>query len=232
MSGERQRIIAKSNHLIEASYKLKLNEQRLVLAAISKIDSRKPMPKHGIKITAVEFAETYKDVIDPKYAYEALRDAARDLYERSITKIEGKVRTDTRWLSEKKEYELHDGYVLLYFSERLAPYLADLNEKFTKITMKQVAGLRSAYSIRLLEMLMRFKQSGVLKVSVEDFRDRIGAPEKYKWNDIKKRIIEPAIVELKLRGQLEVEFLPIKKGRSVVKLEFYFRKTEQMAMNV
>jgi len=35
--------VTKSNDLIEAGYSLTLNEQRLLLVAISKIDPRKPM---------------------------------------------------------------------------------------------------------------------------------------------------------------------------------------------
>ncbi|MCG8029623.1 MAG: replication initiation protein [Candidatus Thiodiazotropha taylori] len=54
------RKISKSNALIEASYKLKTNEQRLVLACIAKIDSRHALPASGIKITAQEFADCYK----------------------------------------------------------------------------------------------------------------------------------------------------------------------------
>ena len=37
--------VTKSNELIEAGYKLTLNEQRLILAAIAQIDSRKPIKK-------------------------------------------------------------------------------------------------------------------------------------------------------------------------------------------
>ena len=232
MTASGLRKVTKSNHLVEASYKLSLNEQRLVLAAISKLDSRKPLPKNGIKITAFEFQETFKDAIDPKYAYEALKTAIRDLYERSITKIEGDHRRDTRWLSEKEEYESHDGYVTIHFSEKIAPYLVHLEGLFTSYTIKQVAGLRSVYSIRLFEMLMRFKDTGFLTITLDDFKDRLEISKKYKWHDTKKRVIEPAIKELKARGQLDIEFVPIKKGRAVTGIEFFFQQTEQIALEL
>ena len=38
-------IVTKHNSLIEASYKLGLNEQLLILLCISKLDARKPLPK-------------------------------------------------------------------------------------------------------------------------------------------------------------------------------------------
>ncbi len=37
--------VTKSNSLIQSSYKLTLNEQRLVLACIAQLDSRRPLPK-------------------------------------------------------------------------------------------------------------------------------------------------------------------------------------------
>lgn len=203
-----------------------------MLAAISKLDSRKELPKNGIRITACEFAETFRDAIDRKYAYEALRGAIRDLYERSITKIEGKRRRDTRWLSEKEEYESHDGHVTVFFSERIAPYLIQLNQHFTSYTMKQISGLRSVYSIRVFEMLMRFRDLGFLRISLDDFKDRLEISPKYKWHDTRKRVIEPAIAELKTRGQLDISFIPIKKGRAIVFIEFFFKPSEQMAIDL
>lgn len=226
------RKVTKSNHLVEASYKLSLNEQRLALLAISKLDSRKPLPKNGIRITAVEFAESFKGSIEPKTAYNVLKDAARDLYERSITKIEGRRRRDTRWLSEKEEYESHDGYVTIFFSDRIAPYLVELNQHFSSFTLKQVAGLRSVYSIRLFEMLIRFQKTGFLTVSLDDFKDRLEISPKYKWHDVRKRVIDPAVKELRERGQLDISYTPNKKGRSIVGVEFHFRLTDQMAMNL
>ena len=71
--------VTKSNDLIEASYKLTLNEQRLVLLAIARLDSRKPMPNGKLTIRAVEFAETF--AVEPKHAYAALEEAATRLYE-------------------------------------------------------------------------------------------------------------------------------------------------------
>ncbi|EKT4485241.1 TPA: replication initiation protein, partial [Pseudomonas aeruginosa] len=50
--------VTKSNSLIAASYRLTLNEHRLVLAAISQIDPRKPLPR-PIRVCAHDFAELY-----------------------------------------------------------------------------------------------------------------------------------------------------------------------------
>ena len=46
--------VTKSNCLIDASYQLNVQAQKLVLACLGKVDSRNEIPKE-IKITAIEF---------------------------------------------------------------------------------------------------------------------------------------------------------------------------------
>ena len=221
--------ITKSNYLIEASYKLTLNEQRLVLAAIAKIDPRKPLPRGGIKISAAEFGESFD--IDKGYAYEALREGAERLYDRSITKIQGAMRDDMRWIDRKATYYEGDAYVILYFTQHIAPYLTLLHKKFTSYEMKKIAGLRSVYAIRLYEMFMRFKDNGEFVINLDEFKERLALGDKYKrWHDVRKRVIETAVQELEERVDLDIEWTPIKKGRAVVRLSFSFGPSEQMRL--
>ena len=76
MAAKEDHLVVKSNLLIQASYKQTLNEQRLVLLAVSGLDSRRPGIRpgfnqvEGIKITAADFAEAWK--IPPAEAYHAL----------------------------------------------------------------------------------------------------------------------------------------------------------------
>ena len=51
-------VVSKHNDLVGASYRLSVAEQRLILLAIAKIDSRKPMP-NGIVVTAHDFMSRY-----------------------------------------------------------------------------------------------------------------------------------------------------------------------------
>jgi Initiator Replication protein len=69
-------VVTKSNALIQASYKLSLNEQRLVLACVAQLDGRKPLPKDNLfTLSATDFAQTYNLPIDQ--AYEALNEASQ-----------------------------------------------------------------------------------------------------------------------------------------------------------
>jgi len=222
MANHGLRKVTKSNDLIEASYHLSLNEQRLVLAALSRIDPRKKMST-GIKITAAEFAEIFE--INPKYAYEALREGASRLYERSITRIRGAETEDTRWIDQKALSADGDAYAIIHFSSRIEPYLSQLSKRlYTTYAMKRITKLKSAYSMRLFEMMMQFNSTGFLVIKITDLRERLNLGKRYsRWHDMKKRIIDPTVVDLQRGSGLEIRYDAIKKGRAVHRLEFYFK---------
>jgi plasmid replication initiation protein len=151
-------IITKANALIEASYNLTLNEQRIILACAAKLDGRKPMPRDAVFVLSVEeFIDLFGS--DPKNAYAEMEEAATKLYERDIRRIEGTTRKRLRWVY-MAEYKKGEGKVRLGFSPEIAPYLTMLHKRFTSYKLEDVASLRSAYAIRLFEMLVQFSETG------------------------------------------------------------------------
>ena len=217
-------VITKHNSLIEASYKLTLNEQRMVLLCIARLDTRKPLPKDNLfTITAKEFSETFG--IEEKHAYEALDEAASALYERDIKTYDGKYRERFRWVCGVK-YHDNEGKVTLGFSTWVTPYLTMLHERFASYKLKQISGLKSVYSIRLLEFLTQFKTTGKFITDLDKFKDRLCLKEEYKrFYDLKRRVIEPAVKELQEKSKLVIEWKPIKSGKTIKQLEFNFKES-------
>lgn len=226
-------LVSKSNSLVRASYKLLLQEQRLVLAAISKLDSRKShmTPRNNqtkVRITAIEFANTFG--IDRRKAYEELREATNELFERKITEIDGKKTTKARWVS-KVQYHDGEGWAELTFAEDIMPMLTLLREKFTTYRLQQVAGLRSVYSIRVFELLAQFMNTGLLRISIADLVSQLDLPYT-RYVDIVRRVIQPAVDELQAKSSLEIEWRPIKEGRAVKTIEFVFREAAQKSLDL
>jgi len=74
-------VITRHNSLVEGSYKLNLDEQRLLYLCITQLDPRKPLPKdNSFTVTAKEFAETFS--IDEKSVYQQIEEASKSLSER------------------------------------------------------------------------------------------------------------------------------------------------------
>lgn len=220
--------VTKSNDLVMAAYKLTLNEQRLLLAAISQIDPRKPMPR-PISITAQDFSEQYG--IPLKHAYEALKEATSALYERDIKTFDGRYKSRFRWV-DRVDYLDGGGETKLFFTVHVQPYLVHLNQRFTTYELKRIADLTSTHSIRLFELLQQFRNTGFYKVGVAEFRELLELGPSYeRYSNLKLKVIDPAIAELREKSGLLVELKTEKKGRAINRLTFTFRDDDQMKLN-
>ncbi len=202
--------VVKSNSLVRACYKLSLDEQRLILACVAQLDSRRPTKKERVRVYASDYAELFG--IDPTSVYKQLKGAINHLYERSIVKIEGELTTKMRWVYVA-DYHKGEGYVSMGFSPEIEPYLTLLGKKFTKYKLKQAAGLKSPYAVRLLELFMSYSD-GWCEIKVDDLRQMLMLEGLYcRFCDLKRRILEPARKELKLQSGLNVTYEVKKRVR-------------------
>lgn len=184
-----------------------------------------------------------------KQAYQQLKNAGEHFFNRylslAISDRKGKKSTQwkIRWLGAYG-YQDGEGYVELSFTLEVMPYLCDLEEGFfTKYKLSQSMALRSVHSWRLLELLEQMrsankdtsgkKKTGWLSISIEDFWHSMNAPVTYQKNfgQLQRRIIDPAIKELTEKDNWIIKWNPIKKGRRVAKLEFFFKRNNQLKLN-
>lgn len=231
-SEEQRLTVHKSNDLVEASYSLTLSEQRIILAAIGRINGYDPASAKAMRtrITAREYAARYS--LDENSAYEALQAAAGRLYERDIRRIEGRTREHFRWVSSVK-YDDGEGAIELGWSLEIMPYLTLLERRYTIYDLEQISRLESAYSIRLYEMLVRWKGTGEWHIKLDDFRDRLDLGDKYsRFANLKARVINPAIDSINEQTDLEVDWEPVRKGRQVVRLMFVVSERRQQPLEL
>lgn len=238
------RWITMGNALTRAGHGLTLAEKRIVGCAVSKLDSRKALRPDEIpvtRITAAEYADAFG--VDMTTAYEQLQDAAKQLYNRSITFFEpahkrrGKplppTRVQMRWVGQVK-YQDGEGWVELHWWPSLIPQLTGLRKNFTTYQLQQASALRSVYSWRLLELLSRFESTGWLEITIEDFSQSMDATEKQQsdFAKLRTKIIEPAVKELTTKDGWQIEWRTLKKGRKVCALHFDFKRADQMSLEI
>lgn len=221
-------LVYKSNHLVEAGYKLSLNEQRLILSAIAKINSGKEIPKNNtFDITAEEFSKNFNIQLDK--AYSTLEEAASRLYEKDIKTFDRteNSRTRFRWVDSIKYWD-GEAKVSLSFSNKIIPYLSQFKGQFTKYELKQIFELKSAYAIRMYELLIQFINTKEKEryISLKELREFLELENIYpRFFDIRKRIIEPSIKEINKSTDLTVDWDIVKKGCVITGLMFAFQKT-------
>lgn len=224
-----QRQINISNDLTTAAQGLTLSEKRLIMSCVAKLDSIKlDSGRYKIKMTALEFAKVFQ--LDKKTVYQQIKMIITRLYNRSIKRIietpKGKKIISHRWVSSVTYHE-GEGWCELAFSQEATPYLVALRGNHTSYRLEQAATLKSIYSWRLLEMLMQFKTTKLLRISIEKFCHAMDVPETYQKNfkDLRKRVIDIAVKELKEKDSWSIDWRGIKKGaRKIIAIEFRFTR--------
>ena len=215
--------VTKSNNLIDASYKLNVQAQKLVLACLAKIDSRKSIPKE-VSITALEFGELMG--IEHN-VHRELYKAADALFKSSITLIDDKEEVELYWVQKKVKKLKGQGKVTLVWSDDVLKYISQLRNRFTSYKLRDIADLQSSHSIRLYELLMRFNDTNIRKISIKDFKSALGISDKYEqYKDLNKWVIEPALKELSRK--LDIEVTTFKTGRKITALYFVFSDKKEV----
>lgn len=237
MTGKNQdqkRTVTQDNALITASYSMSLNEKRLLVSAISQLDPTSKAWKEGrasATITAGDWVATFGG--SPKNAYRDLRKASSELFERKV-QLRGDHRNGKRirWI-QAEEYSEDEGRVTIVFSSEVLYYLTSLFDEFTKYDLLGVAGLKSTHSIRLYELSSQFKGTGWRYITLDDLREMFCLGAAYpRWQDLKKFVVERACKEITAKSDLEVDYEPVKRGRSVHAIRLKIEEKEQLPLDL
>lgn len=221
-------MVTKSNTLVTAAYKLTLSEQRLILAAICKLDPRKPMPT-SVNVLAADYSAIYGVPISR--CYEQMKEAADHLYERDIKTFDKKGMERKRWV-DKARYACGEGRVEICFTVHVMPYLSILHSKVTSYDLHRVARLETVHAFRLFEMLMQFRATGWAYFEVDTLRMTLGLSDAYqRFNNFRQRVIDPSVAELRHKSHLDIEYELIKDGRNVIALKFTFEDLDKRALS-
>lgn len=219
--------VYKSNALVEASYRLSLYEQRIILACIAQVRRDEPLTDQQLyTVSAQQIAEMAKINVDR--AYQHLKTASERLFDRRVTLHEApngdgraKVRL-TRWVQEVV-YQETLGTVAVRFSQPMVPYLSQLTEQFTRYALADVAKMTSAHAVRLYELLAQWRGSGKREVEIDWLREAFQLGNKYPAvKDFKRWVIQPAVEQINEHSPLWVEWEQRKTGRKITHLSFRF----------
>lgn len=227
-----QNTVSKDNKIIGASYRLTLSEQRLLLACISQIDSRRSLSADTpISLSSKDFACCY-DISEDR-AYSELKTITDRLFNRYVVIRDpdpdnpALEYTRTRWVSSI-DYIPRQSVVRLYFAPKIIPFLSALKREFTTYKLAFVARMTSTYAIRLYELLVQWGSVGEREIELSWLRQQFQIEDKYKaLKDLKRRVLEPAAADINEHSNYWVSWTQRKTGRRVTHLRFLFGAKEK-----
>ena len=220
------------NDLIESSYRLDIDEMRLLNLALTKIDSRKP--NIGIiEIFPDEFAEMFN--LSKKNIWRNMKNSLLSIMQKPVklrfkdenNKLKERI---IAWLGSTTYFvDQDDGAKIeLEFTSQITPYLFELKANFTKVNFEYASRLNTPFSFRLYQWLVRehrIKQGQYyeLTMTLDEIKHSSQLDSSYsEWGNFKKRVIAPAIDAINQKTNLSVSYSVTKQGKKVHSLTFTY----------
>ena len=193
-------------------------ELNLLMAICSQIRNK------GIDEITLNFSEL-KNLVKYKHRGNArfLKDLEQ-IYKKLITlsvRIETKEVIENFVLFTRYRIVKEEKTVIIKVNEDFKYLLNNLVKRFTQFELEEFINLKSNYSKEIYRRLKQFKSTGFWKIEINNFKELLNIPEKYRMSDIDKYVLKIS------RNELENYFnnfkiIKIKKGRKIEFLEFKF----------
>jgi len=127
------------------------------------------------------------------------------------------------------------------FDKAMKPFLLQLQNNFTKLSLEKILNFDSSYTIRLYEiieqraaLLKKYKNEKLINFEIEldelkemlvgeynPKTDKIEIKKSYSlFGSFKQKVLDAAHSELKLKGDYYFEYEPIKTGRKITSIKF------------
>jgi plasmid replication initiation protein len=218
--------VTKSNDLIESTYKLTLQEQRILLVLASKVQ-----PSDDILETYHFRTKDFIEIIGNKKGtgfYTYIKQIVNELQTKRLTiKKDGK-EFNYNWVITAI-YEDNKGRITLQLHPELKGFFLELKEKFTSYQLENVVRLNSVYSIRIYELLKQYERIRKRKLTLEELRYFLGIEkDKYiQYGHLKNKVLLVAQKEINEKTDIQFTFNEIKTGRKVTGFEFDIKSSTE-----
>ena len=219
---EKEKILLKHNDLITAHYDMSAPEQDifcLILSQIKKEHSSDQLYQVSIK--------DIEELTQKKIDYTEIRKAAKKLLSRVCAIVRDNGNLLYVSMISDAEHVVESGYIEIGISPKLRPHLINLKASFTKYQLRIFGALRSKYSKRIYKMLSQFKHTGVMRVSVEELKNRLKlldfetGEEKFKdWTSFVRKVLEVSKKEINEFSDLKYTYEAKKTGKKFTDVEF------------
>ncbi len=219
------KLVTKSNELIEASYRLSLNEARILFYGISLINPLSGECPLEYRIDVKKFAEMFN--LESHNVYETMKEVVMGKFwdrEFTIPTIKDR-KLRARWLISV-EYGDNEGFLKICFHPKIKPFLSQLKKNFTSYYLEKIVQFKSIYSIRFYEISIMHlnrskKQKHKFAIGIKELKEKMGLASKYsRFSNFKTYVLDSAKKEINKHSDVSLTYTVIKLGRSPHEIEF------------
>jgi len=229
IQNNKNNIVKKHNDIIQAKGNLSITAQKMLIMLIGMIrkdDSNFQQYAINIEDYKKQIGATNKETsFYLKQALELMRNP-----------FEVKKGVWFNWCS-KVDITSLEGHIILKIDNELKPYLLRLQKNFTTYNLTNILNLKSKYSIRIYELLIKeynkikeYKPNQKIisfTIKIDKLKEILKLPKSYLYADIKRQVLEKAKKELKDNTDIFFKYEEIKPIRRVEKLKINIFKNNK-----
>lgn len=222
-------VVVKANSLIEASYRLSIDEIRILALTIGTMNPKSD--QQVFDFTVADFVREFPE-ISMDNAYKQIQAAIKRIYDRSVRTEDSERVTEFRWVSSRTYFK-KEGRFRIAMTNEVMPYLTQLKGQFTQYQLRNIASFNSTHSIRIYELITQYKSIGSREITLEDLKKWLQVEDKYpRFNSFNEWVIRPALKEINEKSDLLVSVEQIKRGRAIHALKFLISQKKQATQAV
>lgn len=212
-------IVMKNNMIIRAKYNISTIENRIFLLLLYKLQK-----EDGEVILCDIHHDDFKKIIKKKQnqSIEYIEDLLINLRKQSIYFKDKEGWGEYGFINGFKYIE-EDKSFRIEASQVVHTYIRDyLKTGYTPVNLAVFFSLINSNSQRFYDLLRLWSGSkNVITYTVDELKELLMLEDKYnKYNDFKRRVIEPAIKELNGTGYFKIDIQENKVGRKVETIDF------------
>ena len=221
ISKEREQLVVKANEMVrKARYQLSLQELKVMQYCFSKIkptDTKDTEYIFSVKdfcmVCGIEY-QSGKNYDDVKRVLKGLRDKSM-----WIMQDDGSEST-VGWLG-KVNINKGSGKVKVKFDEDMSKYINGLLNNYTQFTFLNILPMKSAYSVRMYEMLKSYAFTGNHKFKTEELKRLLMCEHYDKFGNFRQKVLEPATKEINKYTDIKISWEPVKSGVTITEVIFH-----------
>lgn len=230
--------VVKSNALVEASYRLSLMEQRIILGCISKIkmgETITDQKQYSVFVKDLaEMTDIHSGTLYTDFSKAIIRLKRREIWVREQPNGQGKHGAGFEIVSwiQYARYIPKLGEARIRFSHDIIPYINQLSSHFTRYSLDDVSKMTSIYAVRLYELLVQWGSVGHRNIEIDFLRDSFSLESRYKLiADFRRFVIEPAVEQINEHSPMKVSYEFTKTGRKLTHIIFHFDAKESLVIS-
>lgn len=234
---KREYWVVKGNDLIQKNrFELSLTEQKVVAYICSMIKPSNIL-NNGVpfqleyEFDIREYCKVCGIITDSGKNYTEIKATLKHLRDRSMwITLENGSETLVGWLS-KVTINQKSGIVNIKIDEDLVPYLFNLKEKFTQYQLKKILTMKSAFSVRIYEIMRSYVYQKDVTFEINKLKSLLAVENVKSYNnfkDFRRFVLEKAQCEINEYTDINISFEPVTKGRKVVEIIFHIKNKKPL----